>query len=92
MFYICFSTANVLTRSVTDLVQYHAQLGLHDKGRAIKGLVVCNDWDLEPLDLLNGMALGCLVGDVFESRLNTSSNSMLTMVHTAAMSGTRQKG
>ena len=30
-----------------------------DKGRAIKGLVVCNNWDLEPLDLLNGLALGC---------------------------------
>ena len=38
--------------------QYPAQLGLRDKGRAIKGLVVCNDWNLEPLDLLNGMALG----------------------------------
>ncbi len=36
-----------------------AQLGLLDKGRVIKGLVVCYDWDLEPLDLLNGMALGC---------------------------------
>ncbi len=29
------------------------------KGRATKGLVVCNNWDLEPLDLLNGLALGC---------------------------------
>ena len=26
-----------------------------EKGRAIKGLVVCNNWDLEPLD---GLALG----------------------------------
>ncbi len=33
--------------------------GNPDKGRAIKGLVVCNNWDLEPLDKLNGMALGC---------------------------------
>ncbi len=32
--------------------QYHAQLGLSDKGRAIKELVVCNSWDLEPWDLL----------------------------------------
>ena len=24
-----------------------AQLGLPDKGRAIKGMVVCNNWDLE---------------------------------------------
>ena len=39
--------------------QYHAQLGLPDKGCAIKVLVVCNSWDLEPLDLLNGLALGC---------------------------------
>ena len=44
----------------TDASQYHAaQLGLPDKGRAIKGLVVCNSWVLEPWDLLNGLALGC---------------------------------
>ena len=43
----------------TGASQYHAQLGLPDKGRAIKELVVCNDWDLEPLDLLNSLALGC---------------------------------
>ena len=42
----------------TDATQYHAQLGLPDKGRTIKGLVVCYDWELEPLDLLNGRALG----------------------------------
>ncbi len=30
-----------------------------NKGRAIKGLIVCNNWDQEPLDLLNGLALGC---------------------------------
>ncbi len=40
---------------------YHAQLGLPDKGLAIKGLVdiVCYSWDLESLDLQNGVALGC---------------------------------
>ena len=43
----------------TVATQYHTQLGLQDKGRAIKGLVVCNNWFLEPLDLLNGLALGC---------------------------------
>ena len=43
----------------TGATQYHVQLGLPDKGRAIKGLVVCNSWDLTPLDLLNGLALGC---------------------------------
>ena len=37
---------------------YHAQLGLPDKGRAIKGLVVCKIWDLEPFDLLNGLTQG----------------------------------
>ncbi len=40
-------------------IQYNAQLGLSPKGRAIRELVVCNNWDLEPLDLLNGLALGC---------------------------------
>ncbi len=43
----------------TGTTQYYAQLGLSDEGRAIKGLVVCNSWDLEPLDLLNGLAFGC---------------------------------
>ena len=43
----------------TDATQYHAQLGLPDKGRVIKGMIVCNNWDLEPLDLLNDLALGC---------------------------------
>ncbi len=44
--------------SQTGVTQYHAQL-LTKIGRAITWLVVCNDWDLEPLDLLNGLALGC---------------------------------
>ena len=43
----------------TSATEYNAQLGLPDKGRAIKWLVICNDWDLEPLDLLNSLALGC---------------------------------
>ncbi len=38
---------------------YYAQLGPQKEGRAIKGLVVCNNLDLEPLDLINGLALGC---------------------------------
>ncbi len=37
----------------------NAHLELPDKGRAIKGLVVYNNWDLEPLDLLNSLTLGC---------------------------------
>ncbi len=43
----------------TGATQYHAQLGLPDRGRAIKELVFCNSWDLKPWDLLNGLALGC---------------------------------
>ncbi len=39
-------------------IQFHAHLGLSYKCRAIKRLFVCNDWDVEPLDLLNGLALG----------------------------------
>ncbi len=45
--------------SQTGATQYHAQLGLPDKGLVIKEFVVCNDWDLELLDLLNSLALGC---------------------------------
>ncbi len=33
----------------------HAQLGLPDKAHAIKRFVFCNNLDLEPLDLLNGL-------------------------------------
>ena len=36
----------------------HAQIGLTDKGRAINELIVFNDLDQEPLDLLNGLVLG----------------------------------
>ncbi len=43
----------------TGAAQYHAQLGLPDKGRAINGLVFCDNWDVEPLELLNVLALGC---------------------------------
>ena len=43
--------------SQTGATQYNAQLGLPDKDRAIKGFVF-NDWDLEPLNLLNSLALG----------------------------------
>ena len=43
----------------TGATQYHTQLGLPYKGRAIKGLVVCNDWNLEPLDILSGLAVDC---------------------------------
>ena len=42
----------------TGATQYHTQLGLPDKGCAIKERAVCNNWDVKPLDLLNGLALG----------------------------------
>ncbi len=48
-----------MPRPQTGASQYHAQLGLPDKVCAIKGLVVCNNWDLEPFDLLNGLAPVC---------------------------------
>ncbi len=48
-----------MTSLQTGAAQYHVQLGDPDKGREIKGLVVCNGWDQEPLDLLKGLALGC---------------------------------
>ena len=37
----------------------HSKDFLSDKGSAIKGLVVCNYLDLEPLDLLNSQAIAC---------------------------------
>ena len=43
----------------TGATQYHAQLGLPDKYRAIKGLVICNNRDLDASDLQNGLALDC---------------------------------
>ncbi len=44
----------------TGATQYHAQLGLSDKGRQIKELIVCNNWDLETLALPNhGLDLSC---------------------------------
>ena len=43
----------------TGETKYHTQFGLPDKGRAIKGLVSCNNQDLGPLDLLYGLALDC---------------------------------
>ncbi len=43
----------------TGATQYHTQLKLPDKGLTIKGMVVCNNWDLKPLNQLNSVALGC---------------------------------
>ena len=39
--------------------QYHTQLGLPDKVRVNKVLAVCNNRDLEPLDLQNSLGLSC---------------------------------
>ena len=43
----------------TSTTHYHAQLEFLVKGITIKGLIVYNSWDLEPLDMLNGLGLGC---------------------------------
>ncbi len=43
----------------TGATQYHAQIGLPDEDRENKGFIVCNNRDLEPLELQNGLALGC---------------------------------
>ena len=42
----------------TGAIQYHAKLGLPNKGRTIKWLIIWNDCDLEPLDLLYSLAQG----------------------------------
>ena len=46
-------------RCPTLIVWIGAQLGHPDKSRAIKGLVVCNIWVLETLDLLRGDIRWC---------------------------------
>ena len=43
----------------TVATHYTVKLGLPENCCEIKGLVVCNHWILEPLDLLNGLAIGC---------------------------------
>ena len=51
---------NSMKRRENALAQtfHYAELGLPYKVHAIKGLVVCNSLDLEPLDLLNALAIG----------------------------------
>ncbi len=56
---ISMSRGNALALNRRNSKLCTAQFGLPDKGRAIKGLIVCKKWDLEPLYLLNGPALGC---------------------------------
>ncbi len=43
----------------TGKSNYNVKLTLPDRGHAINRLVVCKSRDLEPLDLLNGLDLGC---------------------------------
>ncbi len=43
----------------TDTTHYDAQLEPSDKGRAVKGLVVWDGYNLEPFDQLTDVALGC---------------------------------
>ncbi len=43
----------------TGAIHYHRQLRHLDNGRAFKGIIVCNCFDLELLDLLNGLVVGC---------------------------------
>ena len=40
----------------TGATHYHVQLGLQDKDRKMKGLVIFYSWGV---GLLNGLALGC---------------------------------
>ncbi len=61
--YVRYATLIVWVEEIswpkTGTTQYHAQLGLSDKGCVINWLVDCNNWDLESLDLPKGLALGC---------------------------------
>ena len=39
---------SIMPWTLKDANDYHAQLGLPGKGRAIKGLIVYNGWNIEP--------------------------------------------
>ncbi len=47
-----------MTWTKKGATHFYAQLGIPSKGCAIIGLVVYNSWNLEPLELLNGLTLG----------------------------------
>ena len=53
------SRGNAMAPNRRNSLPCTVRTSIPDKGRAIKVLVVCNNWDLEPLDLQNGLALGC---------------------------------
>ncbi len=48
-----------IAKDVKRYTNCTAQFGLPDKGPAINVLVVYHNWNIEPLNLLNGLALGC---------------------------------
>ncbi len=60
----------------TGANQYYAQLGLRDKGWILKWFVICNCWDLELLDLLNGLALGTLI---YDSNIDEATKTFLKL-------------
>ncbi len=64
----------------TSVNNYHEQLGLKEKGRAIKRLVVCNNWVLEPLDLLIIQALGCYQPSLKVLNVSFKSNTQCFIV------------
>ena len=43
----------------TGAIQNYVQLRLTDQGCGIKVFVVYNNWDLEPLEQLNGLTQDC---------------------------------
>ena len=59
MYYITTMSKGECIGPKKDATHYHVQIELLDKGRAIKELMVCNGWNLEPFNLLNSLAPSC---------------------------------
>ncbi len=75
---------NINSISRGNATHYQAQLGLPDNSRAIKELVVCNDWDLDN-DILSGLRLLTVLLGMYHINLFLyilkGSNKFLYCVH-----------
>ena len=58
-----------MPRSLTDAIHYHAQLGPPDKGRPVKGLVVCYVVWLRSIGWVFGLVACCGHQDSYRAQV-----------------------
>ena len=76
-----------MTWPKTGVTHYHVQLGLPDKGRAIKGLVVCRDL-FRVFGPVKGLALGCYQpspGGMNRIKLKSKMHNHLRVINTISL-------